>query len=643
MGSYLPSHRLSRLWRIPKSRFLAELLTIVNYERAAAQTRQQNDAPTVFFIHLLPADGADGATWHDGSGTAATDDCAPDAAIPDSAEERRQRKRLTDRVAQRQHRKRQKLYIEELEAQLRLVKDAGAQSQLGRLAEQNFRLREEMKQMHAIWDDLEALLERQRRLRQSSVLNEASLQEPAAPADGMSPVPGPSESIHCGAADIPSDDAGSVSERPRQAPVSTSPSPEPRASEAADHLDFQVLVPQENTQTTAAEASSSLFATGPASPHRTTGRSFYTEEHWSAYPGSNGHPAAVVTSIDPWLAANLQQLPDALQGALTESHNASLNHDYYPLSWSHADPQDIVTRLNIRPNIENHSGSPESGSTAPRARPKARRGRSNHSRGNRSVRSSPPHEGSLLQSGAVLEDVESLLPGAPSGFSPPSMDHLFELLGSFVRQYSPAPFGISPLHLHFQDQSEQLPLVLMPPQSGDENIHDIVERARAHPGAIVPPSIMSFLFDTPGNTLSTDLKALLAPIRQSRSTSEFLATYWVLYLLVRWLVLRSEEAYQSLPVWLRPTSMQLTVLHPVGVDLIAWPEIREKLIHVYISDAADIHRITTDIGTHMTVELSGSESDLLRDPGMIEGAIANLANWKLSPEFFDRYPQLRPR
>lgn len=61
----------------------------------------------------------------------------------DEAEKRRERKRFTDRVAQRQHRKRQKLHIEELEAQLRVLK-AGGQSEVAQLTARNARLYDEV-------------------------------------------------------------------------------------------------------------------------------------------------------------------------------------------------------------------------------------------------------------------------------------------------------------------------------------------------------------------------------------------------------------------------------------------------------------------------------------------------------------------
>lgn len=65
------------------------------------------------------------------------------ASAPSGGESRRERKRQTDRVAQQQHRKRQKLYIEELESQVALLKSAGQAQSSSRLAVQNLKLQQE--------------------------------------------------------------------------------------------------------------------------------------------------------------------------------------------------------------------------------------------------------------------------------------------------------------------------------------------------------------------------------------------------------------------------------------------------------------------------------------------------------------------
>ena len=57
---------------------------------------------------------------------------------------RKDRKRVTDRIAQREHRKRQKLYVEELEAQLEVLRNERSKDKHGTLWKENEQLRQEV-------------------------------------------------------------------------------------------------------------------------------------------------------------------------------------------------------------------------------------------------------------------------------------------------------------------------------------------------------------------------------------------------------------------------------------------------------------------------------------------------------------------
>lgn len=68
------------------------------------------------------------------------------AGAPEDADirRRRERKRATDRAAQREHRRRQKLYVEDLEAQLALVRGGSLDDQLAQVMRENGKLRAEV-------------------------------------------------------------------------------------------------------------------------------------------------------------------------------------------------------------------------------------------------------------------------------------------------------------------------------------------------------------------------------------------------------------------------------------------------------------------------------------------------------------------
>ncbi|KAL2858527.1 hypothetical protein BJY01DRAFT_241856 [Aspergillus pseudoustus] len=68
-------------------------------------------------------------------------------AGPSTAEDRREKKRASDRLAQREHRRRQREYIDELEAQLRLIKEGSHSESVAALVAENERLKSELKQL----------------------------------------------------------------------------------------------------------------------------------------------------------------------------------------------------------------------------------------------------------------------------------------------------------------------------------------------------------------------------------------------------------------------------------------------------------------------------------------------------------------
>lgn len=113
-----------------------------------------------------------------------------------------------------------------------------------------------------------------------------------------------------------------------------------------------------------------------------------------------------------------------------------------------------------------------------------------------------------------------------------AMDLFAQFLDSYTQQ-TLSPFSSSLWFPGASKTSEALPLLLFPPLPGDKHVHAILERARENIDFIGAPNVVDFLIDNPKNTLSVDLKAFLTPVRQYRRMSEFFATYWILYLLLR--------------------------------------------------------------------------------------------------------------
>ncbi|KAL2827800.1 hypothetical protein BDW59DRAFT_54739 [Aspergillus cavernicola] len=57
------------------------------------------------------------------------------------------------------------------------------------------------------------------------------------------------------------------------------------------------------------------------------------------------------------------------------------------------------------------------------------------------------------------------------------------------------------------------------------------------------------------------------------------ACYVVMYRFLRWRLCPDEETQRDVPTWLYPTEIQRTIPHPVCIDFLPWPGLRDRLIH----------------------------------------------------------------
>lgn len=114
-----------------------------------------------------------------------------------------------------------------------------------------------------------------------------------------------------------------------------------------------------------------------------------------------------------------------------------------------------------------------------------------------------------------------------------TLGNLVDLLGqSDSRQWDDLFTGLSTFNLarHYYAVP---PRIVMPPPARDSSMHHILHVARTNLAHLASPDFRDFLLrDTP-NPLSREIKAFADPMRRMNKASEYLAVYWVLYLLFR--------------------------------------------------------------------------------------------------------------
>lgn len=121
---------------------------------------------------------------------------------------------------------------------------------------------------------------------------------------------------------------------------------------------------------------------------------------------------------------------------------------------------------------------------------------------------------------------------------------------------------------------------------------------------------------------------------------EQLAILYFMSSVIRWQISPTEANFNSLPEWCRPTPSQLAVPHPIWIDLIIWPKLRERLCretryHGQGPTIADISCESISVNWPYgprDVFMHSNNSEIILNP-VFEAHIKDLSNWSLGPQF----------
>ncbi|KAK6348264.1 hypothetical protein TWF718_006071 [Orbilia javanica] len=127
--------------------------------------------------------------------------------------------------------------------------------------------------------------------------------------------------------------------------------------------------------------------------------------------------------------------------------------------------------------------------------------------------------------------------------------------------------------------------------------------------------------------------------------ADSVATYFIIYRLLRWRICPTPETFYDLPEWYRPSELQKTWPHPLCIDLLAWPKLRNGIIPIY--DQIDKLRLSRDITESITVGWPEAEPLLVKDfrtntavlNPKFEEHIWRFSNWKMGPLWALRQPR----
>lgn len=165
------------------------------------------------------------------------------------------------------------------------------------------------------------------------------------------------------------------------------------------------------------------------------------------------------------------------------------------------------------------------------------------------------------------------------------------------------------------------------------------------------PSVSSLLnpersiYSHPLSKFFTDI---LGTFPDLSALPEQVAVLYIMFLIMRWQIHPTQEAYDRLPDWVTPRPSQLFTPHPAWVDHIPWPRMRDKMVHLYPSIPLENFFVpyTTTLSLNWPYDpsdtlLSGPDSsDELSINPVFEKHLRDLGNWTLGPAFAKTFPML---
>ncbi|EXJ85542.1 hypothetical protein A1O1_05906 [Capronia coronata CBS 617.96] len=166
------------------------------------------------------------------------------------------------------------------------------------------------------------------------------------------------------------------------------------------------------------------------------------------------------------------------------------------------------------------------------------------------------------------------------------------------------------------------------------------------------PSVSSLLNpsgDHQLDPLSQLMTDIISKFPNISDLPEQAAVLFIMFLNMRWQINPTQENYERLPEWMRPTPMQLFTPHPAWIDHIPWPRMRDKLCANYHDYPFENWFIpfTSELSVNWpydAVDCLLSTSDRDREESVInpvfERHVRRLENWSVGPSFAEVYPDL---
>jgi hypothetical protein len=128
---------------------------------------------------------------------------------------------------------------------------------------------------------------------------------------------------------------------------------------------------------------------------------------------------------------------------------------------------------------------------------------------------------------------------------------------------------------------------------------------------------------------------------------DFIGLLYVIYAIIRWRVVPTEQSYGDIPEWMKPNRQQIQSPHALWIDIFPWPKGRAKLVETFKAESFHTFRQIC-LQTVSVNWRSGPESLILWCPILkrmtlnpsFEKHIKALENWTIGPLLQDKFPEM---
>ncbi|KAH7121485.1 hypothetical protein EDB81DRAFT_700366 [Dactylonectria macrodidyma] len=162
------------------------------------------------------------------------------------------------------------------------------------------------------------------------------------------------------------------------------------------------------------------------------------------------------------------------------------------------------------------------------------------------------------------------------------------------------------------------------------------------------PHLADLLFiRAPENPISKLLYKLVR--RPNTDLVIICAVYILAHRILRYRLFPSLETYNDIPEWLRSTDIQDNIPHPLYIDFVQFPQLRNAMVLNVVNIDSIREEFDTDYERCMSVNWPVSEGLLIVDDSRdtvlnpkFERHVLTQENWSLSSEFARKYPDMAP-